>query len=80
MRKTATASRLVLLVTTAVFINCVDSGNLATAPPLRRVPEGHPWHRFPLHVHSLHGGYYSAMRIQRYYNQSEKLMGSLPTR
>jgi hypothetical protein len=29
-------------------------------------------------VHSLHGGYYSAMRIQRYYNQSEKLMGSLP--
>ena len=44
MRKTATASRLVLLVTTAVFINCVDSGNLATAPPLRTVPEGHPWH------------------------------------
>jgi hypothetical protein len=29
-------------------------------------------------MHSLHGGYFSAMRIQRYYNQSEKLMGSLP--
>jgi hypothetical protein len=44
VRKTATAPRLVLLVTAAVFIDYIDRGNLATAPPLRKVPEGHPWH------------------------------------
>jgi hypothetical protein len=38
VRKTATAPRLVLLVTAAVFINYIDRGNLATAPPLRKVP------------------------------------------
>jgi MFS family permease len=34
MRKTPSASRLVLLVTAAVFINYIDRGNLATAAPL----------------------------------------------
>jgi len=32
VRKTATAPRLVLLVTAAVFINYIDRGYLATAP------------------------------------------------
>ena len=34
MRETPAASRLVLLVTAAVFINYIDRGNLATAAPL----------------------------------------------
>ncbi len=34
MRDTRSASRLVLLVTSAVFINYIDRGNLATAAPL----------------------------------------------
>jgi hypothetical protein len=34
VRKPQPATRLVLLVTTAVFINYIDRGNLATAAPL----------------------------------------------